>query len=440
MSSPSPDVPAPKSASGASTLLDDMISQFSVDGNLSFDDDDTDALYAAVARHANNKDPLPETPEEIEEFLESIPLFATRMPEEGKESDAFKAIIALMNQTPKDKRMLTFKENGNKSYKLAVRMAEPRPNETEFEKEKRLTGRRQKLYDALNNYHAAIDMSKDVVDMDAEEFPKAVSIIHSNIAQCHLLLENFGHAFSECKKAIHLDNNNHKAYYRAATALNRVHKYQHAFMVLRKGMCLQLEKDSPERKAMVELAKKIITNWKREEDYQRAKAERKRAAEAVVQAEKAALDAVLAKRKINVGISQFSNTDAGYKGKLYVDEKKKLHFPVVLLYPDAHQSDFLQDVDEYVTFNDIFKMLFPPHAPAPAWDTRGEFVVGNLEVYVKVGESQSWAEDTLRVDADAGEKFAFNPSVAIGHALTSACKKGYVVPGFPTFCVRPIKK
>jgi tetratricopeptide (TPR) repeat protein len=274
-----------------------------------------------------------------------------------------------------------------------------------------------------------------------EEVKNAASVIYSNITQVHLAQENFGHAFNRARQAIRLNPKNHKAYYRASMALYRVHKYQHAFMVLRKGLSvLTSEASKAERTAMLELGKKVVTNWRREEEAHNAKKERKRIAEEQRLAEKTALDTVLAKRKINVGISQFSNTDAGYTGKIYVDAKKQLHFPVVMLYPEAQQSDFLQDVDEYTTFADILGMMFPPNVPGAPWDTKGDYVVGNLEVYVKVGESQSWAEDTLRVDAEKGEKIPIKTSTSIGHALTAACKKGYVVPGFPTFCVAPIKK
>eukprot|EP00461_Guttulinopsis_vulgaris_P000557 UN00557 len=74
---------------------------------------------------------------------------------------------------------------------------------------------------------------------------------------------------------------------------------------------------------------------------------------------------------------------AQYNGKIYVGPKKELHFPVVFLYPILGQSDFLQDVDEYTTIQDMLNLLFPVGGQPAPWDKGHQYKQGNMQVWVK---------------------------------------------------------
>ena len=38
-------------------------------------------------------------------------------------------------------------------------------------------------------------------------------------------------------------------------------------------------------------------------------------------------------------------------GRVYLDDEKQLHWPVMVLYPEAHQTDLIQDFNETHTFD-----------------------------------------------------------------------------------------
>lgn len=148
---------------------------------------------------------------------------------------------------------------------------------------------------------------------------------------------------------------------------------------------------------------------------------------------------MIKKRGVTIGEAQFKESVGQYDAKPYVDDKNSLHWPVVFLYPDVSQSDYFADVDESAPISALLKQLFPPAAAAPGWDTKGEYTLSNIEVYVMIGTAQSFMEDAQRVDEDgAGVKITLSPASSVGHALSALSKKGYVIPGIPTFCIRPL--
>ena len=430
----------------SASVLDDFISKFGPSGDINFDDDDSNDLFEAVARFANNSKPLPTNPDEIEAFLEQIPLFATRMPEAGTESSAFKAIKSMMKDSEgnevqvDDKRVGKMKDSGNNSYRLAVRLGEAKPNEKKEDTDRRLQARKKKIYEALNHYHTGLELKHTLIvdeDTTKEDNDRLLSQIHGNIAACHLLLENSGHCVDECKNAIKLNKGNIKAYYRMATALFKLHKYQPAFVSIQQGLqqCIAI-KATAEYKGFVTLAQKVVMAWKRHDDY-----EQQRAIKAQLTKEQAMKDLEEVKkacdqRKIVLGPGQFTNESANQysQGKLYVGPKKELHFPVIILYPEMNQSDFLQDVDEYTTMQNLLDLLFPAKGPSAPWDTKNAYKQSTIEVYCYLPKDPS-NPDKKPVDEKTGVKTPVPLKFGLGHALGTLCKKGYVVPKFPTFYI-----
>jgi len=159
---------APADSGSAIAALNDMINQYTPDGTIDFESDESDALFEAVARYANNNAPLPETPEEIEKLIQSMPLTATHMPAPGEESDAFKALKSIVDSVPVEKRMHQYKESGNRSYKLALRMNEPRPNETREDRARRLVTRKAKLEEAIAFYTQSLEVGPKEKTAEAE--------------------------------------------------------------------------------------------------------------------------------------------------------------------------------------------------------------------------------------------------------------------------------
>lgn len=58
-----------------------------------------------------------------------------------------------------------------------------------------------------------------------------------------------------------------------------------------------------------------------------------------------------------------------------------LVMPVFFLYPQHAVSDTIPRFLEETPFSAHLTAMFPPEAPAPEWDQKGEYVDGNLVIY-----------------------------------------------------------
>jgi len=61
-----------------------------------------------------------------------------------------------------------------------------------------------------------------------------------------------------------------------------------------------------------------------------------------------------------------------------IDKDGKLHFPVLILYDEYMQTDFIQDFCEDHTFRDHLTEVFRERPP---WDEENTYNMGTIEVY-----------------------------------------------------------
>ena len=84
-----------------------------------------------------------------------------------------------------------------------------------------------------------------------------------------------------------------------------------------------------------------------------------------------------------------------------------MRFGVFLLYPQHATSDVISEFEENTTFSAHLEEMFPPQAPPPEWDHKGEYITSRLVVYatthrkrlLKVGKKM-----TLRDAINATER------------------------------------
>lgn len=77
------------------------------------------------------------------------------------------------------------------------------------------------------------------------------------------------------------------------------------------------------------------------------------------------------KRGIVVGNNVY-NLQRQYEGQVFLDDEGKLHFPVLFLYEEHNQSDFVQDFHEDHTFEEHLNYMFPDGSNPP-WDNGTSF-------------------------------------------------------------------
>ena len=75
--------------------------------------------------------------------------------------------------------------------------------------------------------------------------------------------------------------------------------------------------------------------------------------------------------------------DNDYSPKFDADDAtgRTLCFPVFFLYPQYATSDIISEFQEDTPFSAHVTAMFPPQAPPPAWDQRGEYTDGRLVIY-----------------------------------------------------------
>ncbi len=121
----------------------------------------------------------------------------------------------------------------------------------------------------------------------------------------------------------------------------------------------------------------------------------------------------------------------GYEGNVYVHPKTlETHWPVLFLYEEHHQSDWIRDFAESQTFLDHLSYMFPEGEHA-TWDVEKKYVFSQLEVYVRIGESTP-LEPKLAERKVPSKWLRVRQETTLLKVLTH---KDYVVPQFPVFYV-----
>lgn len=340
--------------------------------------------------------------------LDSTPLFMTQLPSdnEGQKEDStiLDALQSLTFDGTPDEVASNFKRQGNE-YFVAKRYTEAR-----------------------GFYSQGLDA-----------FPTDVKLqetLYVNRAACNLPLENYGMVLKDCSSALGLNPASVKAFFRSAKALSALKRYVEAIDCC--DHALLHDKDNVE---IVKLRAQILKQKIEEDRKEKETAERERRTnETKTALTKAFLARGLwiestSKPPENPNPAQFdpdaiSGTDSSSTLPLTITNKEgeitantKWHtpdairtpiiFPVVLLYPQYHQSDMVSQFHEDTTLGAHLDMMFP-HPPSLPWDTKGEYVSSNLSILatthskriLRIGKGLTLREamDHCARDADPAKK------------------------------------
>ncbi|PPR02467.1 hypothetical protein CVT24_002016 [Panaeolus cyanescens] len=331
------------------------------------------------------------TEEEIMAEFDSIPLFMKSLPD-SEDDVALSALQSLIYEGTPDEIAQNFKEQGNEYYQ----------------------GKRYR--EAVGFYTQGVDAKPT----DA----KIMEALLCNRAACNLELQNYGSVLRDCSKALTLNPKSSKAYYRSALALVSLSRYDEALDCC--ARCLAYDTTNSGVKSVEDRAKKLKAEA--EEREAKKKEERKREEEA-----KLAIKVALRQRNFII-----LNKPGGSSNPVepHFDSedptKSTLVVPVFFLYPQYATSDIISDFVETTTFVAHLEAMFPPHAPAPEWDTKGEYIAGNLVVYaptyrkrlLKIGKKMSLRDACNAAKAKEGQPID-------GLPFTDNCVSFVVLPKGP---------
>ncbi len=363
------------------------------------------------------------------------PLFWTKMPKEGEKG--FETAEMLRNlvykndddedKTPND-LAADFKEKGNEFFKWGPK----------FYKR------------ALKEYKEAIQWARKGDGSD--ENRACYAAILSNRAAIQLKFRNYGSVVRDCKAAIEFGPDpmpNSKAHYRAALASQELGKARDADRFVKDGLKLE-----PDNAVLIELGKKTGAKLAEQKRVKLAK-DRADAQERKLdeQMRQACLACNIKVGRLQSDIEMYisyavgNKTQGGFPRPGYEDGS--MQWPVLLMFPEKMQTDFIQSFDLRHRFRDHLEMMFPinrsecPGPKVPPWD-EGEFqyTLDSMEVYFEERHiepfdmQKMWGPQYARTSdkVDWGKKLRVR--VGLDKTLLDAISdKNYVVPGLPTFIV-----
>lgn len=116
------------------------------------------------------------------------------------------------------------------------------------------------------------------------------------------------------------------------------------------------------------------------------------------------------------------------QANLFIDDYQVLHFPVILLYDEFMQTDFIQDFPADTTFREQLSMVLS--SPAP-WDPSHRYNIDNIDVFYETNITEPLDPKQSVVDTDDKYK-----KVKLDSDLLSVLQEStLIVPQYPIFIV-----
>eukprot|EP00036_Acanthoecidae_sp_10tr_P010671 CAMPEP_0182917798 /NCGR_PEP_ID=MMETSP0105_2-20130417/1713_1 /TAXON_ID=81532 ORGANISM="Acanthoeca-like sp., Strain 10tr" /NCGR_SAMPLE_ID=MMETSP0105_2 /ASSEMBLY_ACC=CAM_ASM_000205 /LENGTH=418 /DNA_ID=CAMNT_0025054817 /DNA_START=83 /DNA_END=1339 /DNA_ORIENTATION=- len=326
-----------------------------------------------------------------EEELDAMPLFMKKTPtqEDIDKNPQLQALQAMIHEdsTP-ESRAESHKDHGNSLLAEAKKMkgVSKKVKTAEFKK-------------VLQAYDAALaEECKDA---------KLTSVIHSNKAAVNLLLGNRRTAINDCKAAIELNPENVKAYWRGCTANVQLEHYDAAIEFADGGLRID-----PTNKTLAAERQKAV----KEKGAINKKARQKAAQVRKKEKKDAELLAAFKSRRLKFQKPVEIELDVSMKGvraaggEVFIDDQRQLHWPMILLYPEHQQTDFIQDCAETHAFEDHLAIMFNPKDSIP-WDAENKYKAGALSVYFETQPERDYMKTKL---------VRVQPDVMLGEAIQDA--------------------
>jgi hypothetical protein len=297
-----------------------------------------------------------------EDAWKSMPLFMETITEEDVATNASCAALAsiLYDEVPSDEVALNRKEQGNKALVMAQ-------NPEQVNKENMARA-------AAHCYTEGIAAKCSDVKLNA--------VLYANRSLAHFIIQNFGHGLQDAQKAIILQPEYTKAYYRAAKCAEKIRKYDMALSLIKMGV--QTEAANADQKTMIEFEelRKLCEEG-------REAAAKKVKSDTLKSRAKAAESSTIMRRITSHGIKMFpkcevsSEQSAQLGGhKPYFDDNNLLHVPILFMYDEYQMTDYMADVGTDVVVIDIIDDLMPF-----PWDDRGRYAkLDDIVVVYKIDD------------------------------------------------------
>ncbi|KAM3184005.1 hypothetical protein ACTXT7_009249 [Hymenolepis weldensis] len=313
------------------------------------------------------------TPEEEKEIF-SHPFFA-KTAEDMEGHPAYEALRALKYESEDpNANAEAYKEEGNyyvkkKEYEKAVLAYSGGINAEPLDKKLLAI-----LYTNRGIANGLCIYNKRTNSCPQDFFPSALKLKLRVLTWFLASVENYGSSVKDCKSAIKINPTHIKAYVQAVKSLLILSKASEALEMCETG--LQVD---PENATLTELKQKASDlNASFEAQIEKRKNEK---AEQIGKLTNVFNN--LKKRNITIDFKQPPMGLPEHAGvQISFDAMNLIHWPVLIIYPEFGQTDFIQDVGEFLTLRECLKHVLTPENPPP-WDKEKDYTTDmkDLEVY-----------------------------------------------------------
>ncbi|KYN13456.1 Tetratricopeptide repeat protein 4 [Trachymyrmex cornetzi] len=203
--------------------------------------------------------------------------------------------------------------------------------------------------------------------------------LYNNRAAAHFMLQNYRSCLNDCKLALKFKPQYPKALSRAATCSFHIKNYDQCI-----DLCDQFLNQSPTDKTILKLrSDSIIAKERLQRDKRKQEREEKKSDK-----EDEKLLETISRKGINLELTNDKQklelrdlepqVPQIAQSRVHFDEKDKLVWPVMILYPETQQTDFIQNFHEDTLLIDQLIELFEE---PPEWDVKHRYTIENINVY-----------------------------------------------------------
>ncbi|XBW36517.1 hypothetical protein QEN19_002094 [Hanseniaspora menglaensis] len=286
------------------------------------------------------------TPEEVLSELNKMPFFMNALPGDDKDGnemnfDALEALKAMNYEGNPTDMILNFKTQGNEQFKLRNYKDARKFYESGLQVDA----------ESYNPEEEAVEIDENEKPFSMKEFQAIKATVLSNKAACELELKNYRKAITDCKKSLEIDSRNVKAYYRMSKAFYLLKKLDEAKGSISFGLLIDKENKSLLQllKNVTEKEEEILSNEMKKLAIEK---EKKRKIDL--------LDACLDIRMIE-NVNSKEKNEFFELSKIHLEEEdvvdSQLIMPCLVLYPTINELDFVAEVGEMSTGQDVINHL-----------------------------------------------------------------------------------
>ncbi|XP_075678277.1 putative cytosolic Fe-S cluster assembly factor AAEL012261 [Dermatophagoides pteronyssinus] len=388
------------------------------DGKGQQDEDDDFDFYYDYAKAAQLDRSGCWTEQNWQEEMEKHPLFATKAPEPGQEQSELIDAFSQLKYDPEfnsiEELMNSYRQDGNENF------------------------RHKKYRWAIDSYSEGIRLAfkhssknQSSENIETNKLNESLSVLYNNRSSAHFHLGNYRSSMQDATRAMFLNQQNLKAKIRFAQCCCRLKRFEQCIIFCKKELDesneLKIENEKAKEKfrqemqTLLEEAEKKFKIQNRDE-RKSAKTEQKRSYE------QKQIEQAVQERGIKFQGSLFETDHPTVRGCfVHFDSHQTLVWPVVFIYPDVGQTDFIEKFSENSTFAEYIEMLFETK---PEWDQKNQYRPERIRCYYQ--SCQTYTVDGEKRIAQELELIEFDRKLSLLKVLQL---DDYIVQN--AVCIKP---